>query len=65
MSVDVQPQGSRLELGTPKPLFTAAGGVGGAVAPGGQKFLVAVRPHFEQDLPIVLVTNWAAALPPH
>jgi len=64
MSVDVQPQGSRLELGTPKPLFTVAGGVGGAVAPGGQKFLVAVRPHFEQDLPIVLVTNWTATLPP-
>ena len=63
MSVDVQPQGSRLELGTPKPLFTVKGGVSGAVAPSGQKFLTAVRPDLQQDLPIVLVNNWTAGLP--
>ncbi len=58
MSVETLAQGNAIEVGPPRPLFSVKDTTGGAIAPDGQRVLVARRLNLQQDLPLLLVSNW-------
>ena len=62
MSVSVAAHEATLDLASPQKLFTQRNAVGGASSPDGKKLLLALRPETSQDLPILLINNWPAAL---
>jgi Tol biopolymer transport system component len=62
MSVSVAAHEATLDLASPQKVFTQRNAVGGASSPDGKKLLLALRPETSQDLPILLINNWPAAL---
>ncbi len=62
MSLLVHASASSFVVDPPRALFRIPLAVTGAVTQDGQRFLFAIRPDDEQELPLTLVTNWAAGL---
>jgi eukaryotic-like serine/threonine-protein kinase len=73
MAATVQPQGSGLEIGIPKPLFKANFFLGGVTQPvielfeqydvtGDGRFLVNAKTEQQAAVPISVILNWAAGL---
>jgi hypothetical protein len=56
MAVPIVASGNRMEIGTPRPLFTASGALGYEPSPDGQRFLI-VRQVSEAS-PINVILNW-------
>jgi hypothetical protein len=61
VSVAVRAAATTFEVDTPRTLFRNPLALDGVVTSDGQRFLLALRPEEEQDLPITLVTNWPEA----
>jgi hypothetical protein len=61
-SVAVRAQGASFEVDRSQPLFSLKASTAGDVAADGQRFLVAMGPETQRDLPISLVSGWPAGL---
>jgi Tol biopolymer transport system component len=61
-SVTVRATGATFEADAPRLLFPEPLMVDGTVTPDGRRFLLAVRPETDQNLPVTLVTNWMSGL---
>jgi Tol biopolymer transport system component len=62
VSLVVHASANAFEVDPPRTLFRIPLAVSGSVTQDGQRFLFAIRPDDEQELPLTLITHWPAGL---
>jgi hypothetical protein len=62
MSVGVRVSGSSLEFDAPRPLFQLKPTLAGDITADGERFIVAVGPETEKEVPISILSHWPALL---
>jgi hypothetical protein len=62
MAAEVTPRGNSIEVGAVHSLFRLPESISFEATPDGQRFLAAVPPEKKSSPPLILISNWPAAL---